>query len=277
MENDAREAIEAMQTGFQQLSALAVTYAFSVLGAVILLIAGYLIAGVIERALNSALGRIPGFDQTLAQFFARIGRYIVLALIVVMVLGQFGVQTASIIAAIGAVGLAVGLALQGTLQNIAAGMMLLVLRPFKVGEVIEVGDVKGTVEDVGLFATRVRSAEGVYVLSPNAELWDKPVVNFSRNGTRRTDVSVGIDYDGDIDLARRTLVDLAKRDPRVLQDPAPISFVGELGDNLVNVSLRYWTASENHDATRAALLQQAKLDFDAAGLGISPEERQAYD
>lgn len=276
MEN-ATGAIAQVQSGFAQLSALAVTYAFSVLGAIVLLIAGYMLAGVIERALRGALSRIPGFDETLAPFFARIGRYIVLALFIVMVLGQFGVQTASIIAAIGAIGLAVGLALQGTLQNIAAGIMLLVLRPFKVGEAIEVGDVKGEVEDIGLFATRLRTDDGLFVLSPNSELWDKPVINFTRNGTRRTEITVGIDYDGDIDVARNTLVDLAQRDPRVARDPEPVAFVGDLGDNLINVSLRYWTTPEDYDGTRSSLLKLAKLEFDAAGLGISPEERQAYD
>ena len=121
-------------------------------------------------------------------FFATTARYAVLVLVVVMVLGQFGVQTASIIAAIGAIGLAIGLALQGTLQNIAAGIMLLMLRPFRIGEDIEVGPVTGTVEEIGLFATRLRREDGVYLLAPNSTLWNQPVRNFTRNGMRRNEI-----------------------------------------------------------------------------------------
>ena len=126
--------------------------------------------------------------MTLAHFFANILRYAILVLVFVTVLGQFGVQTASIIAAIGAIGLAIGLALQGTLQNIAAGIMLLVLRPFRIGESIKVGSIEGDVEEVGLFATRLRAADGTYILAPNSKLWNEPVYNTSRNRLRRRPV-----------------------------------------------------------------------------------------
>ena len=153
---DPENALLSVQTAVAQLSTLIVSYSFSALGAVILLIAGYVIAGVAERSISSGLGHIRGFDATLRQFFSKLARYAILVLVVIMVLGQFGVQTASIIAAVGAIGLALGLALQGTLQNIAAGIMLLALRPLRVGEYVEVGSVAGTVEDIGLFATRLR-------------------------------------------------------------------------------------------------------------------------
>jgi hypothetical protein len=134
----AGQAVEAIQSGWSNLSGLVVTYALSVVGALFLLIAGYIGARIVERSVYAAFRRIPGFEETLALFFSKVARYVVLIMIIVMVLGQFGIQTASIIAALGAIGLAVGLALQGTLQNIAAGIMLLALRPFKVGEFIEV-------------------------------------------------------------------------------------------------------------------------------------------
>lgn len=269
MEQQTETALNAVREGFAGLSALAVQYAFSVLGAILLLIAGYFIAGVIERALGGALGRVPGFDATLSQFFARIGRYIVLALVVVMVLGQFGVQTASIIAAIGAVGLAVGLALQGTLQNIAAGIMLLALRPFRIGESVEVGDVKGTVEDIGLFATRVRTDDGLFVLAPNSLLWDKPVQNFTRNGTRRADIRMAIRNDADLQLALDTLDGLARQDARVLQGPAPSASVEEVKDGAANLVLSYWTTGADHGAAKAHLTKEAKLALDRAGIALA--------
>ena len=172
MESIAQNPVATVQAGFDAISALFIAYSFSVLGAIILIIVGYVVAGIVERSIHAALGRVRGFDATLRQFFATIARYAVLALVLIMVLGQFGVQTASIIAAIGAIGLAIGLALQGTLQNIAAGIMLLVLRPFRVGEYVEVGAVAGTVEDIGLFATRLRTFDGIYTLAPNASLWN---------------------------------------------------------------------------------------------------------
>jgi small conductance mechanosensitive channel len=265
---DPQNALATLQAGLAQLSTLIVSYSLSALGAIILLIAGYFVAGFAERSVFAGLGHVRGFDATLRQFFARIARYAILMFVVIMVLGQFGVQTASIIAAIGAIGLAIGLALQGTLQNIAAGIMLLALRPFRVGEYVEVGSVAGTVEDIGLFATRLRAVDGIYLLSPNSELWNKPVKNFTRNRTRRNDITVGIDYGDDIALAQKTLVDLAIRDKRVLAEPAPASFVASLGESAVDITLRYWTAPSDFLATKMDLTKAAKLAFDDNGLSI---------
>src|SRR5690606_2996252 len=136
-----------------------------------------------------ALGRFRGFDETLRKFFAQIVRYAILIVVGITVLAQFGVQTASIIAALGAIGLAIGLALQGTLQNIAAGIMLLALRPFRVGEYIDAGSVSGTIQEIGLFATELKTLDGLFVLAPNSELWNTPVTNYSRNPLRRNDLT----------------------------------------------------------------------------------------
>jgi small conductance mechanosensitive channel len=202
---------------------------------------------------------------------------VVLALVIVMVLGQFGVQTASIIAAIGAIGLAVGLALQGTLQNIAAGIMLLVLRPFRVREYVEIDQVAGTVEDVGLFATRLRTVDGIYILAPNSTLWNQPVRNFTRNGRRRNDITIGIGYEDDIDLAQKALIDLARAEKRVLRDPAPTAFVTQLGDSAVSVTLRYWTSDADFLAARQELTKTAKLTFDERGISIPfPQQEVVY-
>ena len=277
MEFDPNAAVGAIQSGWSQLSALFVSYSLSVLGAIVLIIVGYVVAGFVERGVSRALGRVRSFDPTLIQFFSTIARYAVLALVLVMVLGQFGVQTASIIAAIGAIGLAIGLALQGTLQNIAAGIMLLVLRPLRVGEYVQVGEIGGTVEDIGLFASRLRTADGVYLLAPNSTLWNEPVTNFSRNPTRRNDITIGIGYDDDIGLAQQTLLDLARADPRVRSDPPPESFVMALGDSAVAVTLRYWAATSDFWPARFDLTRSAKLALDEKGISIPfPQQVVTY-
>src|SRR6266481_5717203 len=160
---DPQNTLLTVQAGLAQLSTLIVSYSFSAIGAVILLVVGYIIAGLAERSIFVGLSHIHGFDATLRHFFSKIVRYAILILVVIMVLGQFGVQTASIIAAVGAIGLAIGLALQGTLQNIAAGIMLLALRPLRIGEYVEVGSVSGIIEEIGLFATRLRTVDGIYI------------------------------------------------------------------------------------------------------------------
>jgi small conductance mechanosensitive channel len=199
------------------------------------------------------LGQVSGFDLTLRRFFSKIARYVVLGLVIVMVLGQFGIQTASVIAAIGAVGLAIGLALQGTLQNIAAGIMLLALRPLRIGEYVEVGSVTGTVEEIGLFATRLRSVDGVYVLAPNSTLWTQPVKNFTRNGVRRNDITISVPGSDDMDQVQTSLLDLAQGDKRIRKDPAPSAFVAELGDSNVVITLRYWTSVADYMPAKADL------------------------
>ncbi|MBZ9988820.1 mechanosensitive ion channel [Mesorhizobium sp. BH1-1-5] len=267
MPTDPQSALITIQAGLAQLSTLIVSYSFSAIGAVILLIVGYFVAGVAERSISAGLGHIHGFDATLRHFFSKIVRYAILILVTIMVLGQFGVQTASIIAAIGAIGLAIGLALQGTLQNIAAGIMLLALRPFRIGEYVEVGSIAGTIEEIGLFATKLRSVDGVYVLAPNSTLWNQPVRNFSRNGVRRTDVTLSIGSWNDIDRAQKTLLAIAGAEKRIRREPAPIAFVAGLGDS-VSLTLRYWTSAGDYFPTQIDMTKRAKQAFDSEGISI---------
>lgn len=258
----------AGQAALRQAGELAVTYSFSILGALILLIAGYVVAGILERSVYAGLGRFRGFDETLRKFFSRVARYALLVLVGVTVLAQFGVQTASIIAALGAIGLAIGLALQGTLQNIAAGIMLLALRPFRVGEYIDADSVSGTIQEIGLFATELRTYDGIYVLAPNSQLWNTPVKNYTRNATRMTELVIGIAYDDDIGLGQQAILDTVSADERVLADPAPVVFVDLLGDSSVNLKVRYWTVTANWFATRLDMTKATKLAVEAKGLSI---------
>ncbi|MBU0583440.1 MAG: mechanosensitive ion channel [Alphaproteobacteria bacterium] len=277
MDLDPTTALTTLQVGLAELSSLIVSYAFSAVGAVLLLIVGYVAAGIAKRSVYSGLGQINGFDETLRGFFAKLARYAVLVLVIVMVLGQFGVQTASIIAAIGAIGLAIGLALQGTLQNIAAGIMLLALRPLRVGEYVEAGGVSGTIEEIGLFATRLKALDGLYVLAPNSTLWNVPVINYSRNALRRNDLTIGIGYSDDIDLAQKVMLDLAQGEARILGEPEPTTFVSELGDSAVSVTLRYWTSTSDFFATKLDMTKAAKLGFDRVGISIPfPQQEISY-
>jgi small conductance mechanosensitive channel len=254
----------AAQTGVREAGAILVNYSFSALGAIVLLILGYIAAGLAERWSYAGLGHVRGFDQTLRIFLSKVLRYTILIFVGVIVLAQFGVQTASIIAALGAAGIAIGLALQGTLQNIAAGIMLLVLRPFTVGEYISAGSIAGTIKEIGLFATELRTYDGLYVMAPNSQLWGSAVTNYSRNKTRLNDLAINISYDDDIDLALRLLMELAD-DSRILKDPAPLAFVSELHDNGAAVTLRYWTQASDWWLTKLDLTKLARARFDEKG------------
>jgi len=261
--DQASDFVVATRTALAQLTALAVQYSFSVIGALILLVLGWLVAGLLSRWVYNGLSRISGIDATLSQFFSNIVRYAALILVVVMVLGQFGVQTASILAALGAIGLAVGLALQGTLQNIAAGIMLLVLRPFRVGESIETGSVTGTIVDVGLFATEtdLKTAEGFYRLAPTSTLWNVPITNYSRLASRRHEIAISIGADENVDVTESKLVNLAAADKRVLKSPAPTAFISDFDAGSAKITLRYWIGSKQWWEVSRDMTKAVKLAF----------------
>ncbi|PRX10307.1 UNVERIFIED_ORG: small conductance mechanosensitive channel [Martelella mediterranea] len=248
--------------------AMVITYTFSVLGAIILLIVGWIVAAIVQRSIKNAFLKFDNVDRTLAGFFGNIARYGVLTIVIIMVLGQFGVQTASILAALGAAGLAIGLALQGTLQNIAAGIMLLVLRPFRVGEYISTGSIDGTVQEVGLFATELKTIDGLFRLAPNSTLWNVSITNYSRVSERMHELAIGIGYDDDLRQAIDILLDLAKNNENVLADPEPYAFVKELGDSAVVVAMRYWAPGAVWWKTTHVMTRDAKLAFDEAGISI---------
>ncbi|MFT5439334.1 MAG: small conductance mechanosensitive channel, partial [Alphaproteobacteria bacterium] len=183
----------------QRIIELVTTYSLDVIGALAILIFGWIIAGWVGNKTRSALTKAKGVDDTLVPFIANIVRYAILAFVLVAVLAKFGIQTTSLIAVLGTVGLAVGLALQGTLSHFAAGVVLLILRPFRVNETIDAGGQVGSVQEIGLFATILRTPDGIFVYIPNGQLLNASIKNMSRNPTRRVDVVVGISYGDDIE------------------------------------------------------------------------------
>ncbi|WP_394706160.1 mechanosensitive ion channel family protein [uncultured Martelella sp.] len=268
MEQQVGDMFKASGDFANAIWAMVITYTFSVLGAIILLIVGWIVAAIVQRSIKNAFLKFDNVDRTLAGFFGNIARYGVLTIVIIMVLGQFGVQTASILAALGAAGLAIGLALQGTLQNIAAGIMLLVLRPFRVGEYISTGSIDGTVQEVGLFATELKTLDGLFRLAPNSTLWNVSITNYSRVSERMHELAIGIGYDDDLRQAIDILMDLAKNNENVLADPEPYAFVKELGDSAVVVAMRYWTPGAVWWKTTHVMTRDAKLAFDEAGISI---------
>lgn len=261
MEQQASDVILATRTALSQASALAVQYTFSIVGALILLCLGWIIARVIHNAAYRGLSRVKGIDETLARFFSNIIRYAILILVFITVLGQFGVQTASIIAALGAAGLAIGLALQGTLQNIAAGIMLLVLRPFRVGETIETSSVSGTIKEIGLFATELRTSDGLYRLAPNSTLWNTPVTNFSRERVRRHDLSVTVQNSADLDQVQSELIAMASGHSAIEKTPPPTTFIADLGKEETTLTLRYWIPTGQWWKTTREMLRDVQRRF----------------
>lgn len=256
------EFLVATRAAITQAGQLLVQYSFSIVGAFVLLALGWVAARCLHRWALRGMQRIHGFDVTLAHFLANMIRYAILVMVMIAVLGQFGVQTASILAALGAAGLAIGLALQGTLQNIAAGIMLLVLRPFRVGESIETKDVSGTVQEIGLFATELRTGEGLYQLAPNSTLWNTPVKNYSRLPTRRYDVSVVLPLASDVRQAETVLQNIAARDSRVKTSPAPTTSLSDITNETVKLTLSVWFDTADFGAASRDLSKAAKMSFD---------------
>ncbi len=269
MDNQTRELIE-------NVIAIGVEYGVDIVGAIVLLVVGWIVAGWIRRVIRRTLDRVPALDETLKPLIANLVRYAVLIFVLIAVLNQFGVQTTSIIAVLAATGLAIGLALQGMLANVASGVMLLFLRPFNVGEYVEAGGIAGTVAEIGLFNTEIKSSAGPGLVVPNSKIWDGPITNFSRNPTRRFDIAVGIGYDDDIDGAMALLKGLLTGDDRVLDEPEPLVVVQELGDSAVIIKLRAWTRSGDYGATVWDLNKEIITELQATGYSIPFPQRDVH-
>ena len=255
---------------------LAISYSLDFISAIFLLVGGWMVARWISNLLRRRLGDIPGMDLTLVGVVASLARYTVLILVVIAVLAQFGIQTASILAVLGTAGLAVGLALQGTLANIASGMMLLLLRPFQVGDYVDANGTAGTVDEIGLFAVEMHTYDGIYLTVPNSQIWAGSVLNYSRLPTRRLDSVIGISYDDDVAKAMTVLQELLDGDERVLRDPEPQVMVKELADSSVNINLRCWTNTEHYWALLFDLNKTARERVEAIGCTIPYPQRDLH-
>ncbi len=261
---------------WQTVVSLVTTYGLSVVGAIVILVVGFVVAGWMRAAVRKALSKIERVDETLRGFFASLTYYAVVVFTVIAVLAQFGVETTSFIAVIGAAGLAIGLALQGTLSNVAAGVMLLLFRPFKVGDYIEGGGLAGTVKGITLFVTELATPDNVQIIAPNSQLWGAAIKNYSFHATRRVDLAIGIAYEDDIDRALAACIDEVQKDSRVIGDPAPMAAVTDLGDSSVNFTVRIWCAAADYWPLKFDMTKNLKNRMDAENITIPYPQRMVH-
>lgn len=256
----------------EQILALVTAYGLDFVAAILTLIFGIWLSRRVSRLTADWLSRVDRLDRTLVPIMAALVRYAGLTLTIVITLGNFGVETTSIIAVLGAAGLAVGLALQGTLSNVAAGLMLLFLRPFRIGDWVEAAGVSGSVREIGLFTTTIDTFDNVYISIPNSSIWSSNIINHARYGTRRMDLDIGIGYDSSLDTAETALMSLAA-DPRVLSDPAPRFLVVSYGDSAINVRLRAYASYDDFFDLYWDLNRRLKGVLDEHGIEIPFPQR----
>lgn len=258
-----------------QLVQVGATYGLKVIGAIAVLVIGRMIASAARRTMTRVL-TARGMDPTLIPFLASLVYWALIAIVVVAVLQAFGINAAGLIAILGAAGLAVGLALQGTLANFASGVMLLIFRPFGVGDLIEAGGTSGVVESIGLFATTLNSLDNVRIVVPNGEVYGQTIQNFTANDTRRIDLTIGVSYGDDLGKAKDAITKIVTADPRVLADPAPDVEVFELGGSSVDFVVRPWVKTPDYWPARFALTRALKEGVEAAGLSFPYPQQDVH-
>ena len=241
------------------------SYGLSVLGGIVVLVIGWTIAGWARRAVYRGLGKIESIDVTLRSFLASATRYVILVFTGLAVLSEFGIQTASLITVFGAASLAIGLALQGTLSNLAAGVMLLFFRPFRVGDYVEAGGHAGAVRAIDLFMTEFATSDNVRILVPNGKIWGGAVINYSHYDTRRVDLTVGIGYGDDIERAFEAIRGVIAAERRIHGEPEPMVVVGELAGSSVKIVIRVWCDAGDYCPLKFDMTRAVKEALEAAG------------
>ncbi|MGD2123290.1 MAG: mechanosensitive ion channel [Gemmatimonadota bacterium] len=264
-----------VQALLTQMSGLITEYGLKVIGAILVLIIGRAVAGWARKATRRAMER-GKIDPTLIPFLSGMVYTLAMVFVVVAVLGLFGIPTASFIAVLGAAGLAVGLAMQGTLSNFAAGVMLLVFRPFKVGDFVEVAGTLGKVEEIGIFATQLNTPDNIRVIISNGTVYGDKISNYTANDIRRVDLTVGVGYGDDLELAKKTILSVVTSHEKVLQDPAPQVEVVEMADSSVNFVVRPWAATADYWRVYFDVTQGCKEQLEAAGCSIPFPQRDVH-
>ncbi len=268
MQDAANETYEMIRSVLDEALAALTAYGLDVVAAIAILLVGIWAAGKTERVISAALTRTKRVDAMLVSFFANAGRYLVLVVVGVAVLNRFGIETTSLIAVLGAAGLAIGLALQGTLSNVAAGVMLLIFRPFHEGDYVDAGGHSGTVKSLNLFFTVMATPDNVKIIVPNSDIWGSSLRNYSIHPERRVDLVFGIAYDADIDQAMNSIKAVIAGDERIHDDPEPFIAVTELGDSSVNIVVRVWADNGDYWPVRFDLMKGVKERLDAENISI---------
>ncbi|HSP12546.1 MAG TPA: mechanosensitive ion channel domain-containing protein [Salegentibacter sp.] len=247
----------------------------TLLGSLAILIIGWWVIKLLLKYVRKFFDKKP-YDQTLENFVVTLISWGLKILLFVIVISQLGVETTSLVAILGAAGLAIGLALQGSLANFAGGVLILVLKPFRVGDFIEAQGVSGTVKETSLFYTRITTFGNQEAIIPNGQLTNDNIINYSTEGKRRDSITIGISYDSDIKLAKDVLVNLMKEQENIHEDPEPVVVVTELADNSVNLSLRFWASNDDFWDCHWYTIEEAKQRLEAAGIGIPFPQRDVH-
>lgn len=252
-----------------------VQYGLLIVKALAIFIIGKIVAGMLKKIADRMMAR-SGMDDMLRKFLRNMLYAILLTFVIIASIGALGIQTASLVAVIGAAGLAIGLALQGSLSNFAAGVLMIIFRPYKLGDLVKVAGTDGFVEEVEVFTTVLRTPDKVKIIIPNGQIMSDQIFNYTESEKRRMEVSVGIGYGDDIDKAREVLIKAVNESEYVLADPAPEISVSELGDSSVNLAVRPWVLSETYAPASHELNERVKKALDAAGLNIPFPQRDVH-
>ncbi len=254
---------------------LGMEYGLKLIAAIVVFLIGKMVANWVKKLVARVMNK-GGLDPIIVGFTSSIAYIAMMAFVIVAALGQLGIQTTSFIAILGAAGLAIGLALQGSLANFAAGFLMIIFRPFKVGDYIEGGGVSGTVQAIHIFTTTLTTPDNKTIIVPNANIGNNNITNYSTQATRRVDLTVGVAYDADLKEVRSILEDIVSKDGRILKDPAHQIAVSELADNSVNFVFRLWVNSADYWDVFFDANETVKNRFDEAGIGIPFPQRDVH-
>jgi small conductance mechanosensitive channel len=258
-----------------RLQELLAFYGLKIVAAIVIFIVGRWVARALRNMIKKMMAK-GNVDETLISFVGNLTYITLLAFVIIAALNQLGIQTTSFIAVIGAAGLAIGLALQGSLANFAAGVLMIIFRPFKAGDYIEGAGVAGTVEAVQIFATQLKTPDNKQIIVPNAKMMGDNITNYSAKDTRRVDMVIGVGYGDDLKKVREILEDILAKDDRILEDPAPTIGVLELGDNSVNFAVRPWVKTEDYWGAYFDVTETVKRRFDEEGISIPYPQRDVH-
>ncbi len=259
----------------QNIITLVSTWGLRMAGALAVLILGRFGCGVARKSVRRAM-ESRSVDASLIPFVSNLVYFVLFAAVVIAVLGLFGIETTSLIAVLGTGGLAIGLAVQGTLSNFSSGVMLLLFRPFHVGDYVDAAGVAGTVSEIGVFSTVLNTPDNVRIIVPNSGIFGSTIKNFSTNDTRRNDIVLGISYDDDISKAVAAVNAVLRKDSRILSDPEPLVAVSELSDSSVNLVVRPWCQKEDYWSLRYDLIRRFKEELEQAGCTIPYPQRDVH-
>lgn len=268
---DAKFIDSMIQTVIQWVT----TYSFSIIGAILIFVVGKWLAGRITRILVKLLEKNK-VDAALTGFLGNMSYYAMLVVVVIAAVGQLGINTTSFLTIVGAAGLAIGLALKDSLNNFASGVMIILFRPFGIGDVVTAGGVTGKVQSIAIFSTILTTPDNQKVIVPNGNIINSVITNVTANDTRRIDLVVGIGYDDDIARAKQVLNDIVKSDERILSDPAPTIAVSELADSSVNLVVRPWVKTAEYWDVYFDLMEKIKQTFDAEGISIPYPQQDVH-